>query len=166
MLDAAWIIVMAACKAEEYLVSALPLAQFFLVFTFVFYFFHCRFRSSVVTYVVGITCLPSLDITALMQLQFHSGFPMCFIPFIFGPINVIALWQHLLEDVQEGCSNPCFPVAAEQTLPLQRDQYRTPAGESRRARAALLPPSHTVTQLSSAPGREMCVFLGELIWPC
>lgn len=91
MLDAAWIIVMAACKAEEYLVSALPLPQFFLVFTFVFYFFHCRFRSSVVTYVVGITCLPSLDITALMQLQFHSGFPMCFIPFICGPINVIAL---------------------------------------------------------------------------
>jgi len=28
-------------------------------------------------------------------------------------MNAIALWQQLLEDVREGWSNPCFPVAAE-----------------------------------------------------
>lgn len=166
MLDAAWIILMASWKAEEYIVSALPLPQFCPIITFVFYLFHRRFRSSDVTYVVDITCLLSLGIAALVQLQFHSVFPVCFIPFIFGPINVIALSQHLLEDAQEGCSKPCFPAAAEGTLPSQRHQYCPPAGENRTARAALLPPSHTVIQLSSVPGREMCVFLGKLGWPC
>lgn len=159
MLDAAWIIVMAVCKAEEYLVSALPPPQFFPIFTFVFYLFHCKFRSSVVTSVVDITCLPSLGITALMQLQFHSVFPVCFIPFIFGPINVIALWQHLLEDIQEGWSNSCTP---EWMLPSQMHWYCIPARESRTARADLLPPSHSYPAQLCSWQRDVCL----PCWPC
>lgn len=75
MLDAAWIIAMAACAGWGVPCFCPPSSQFFLILTFGFYSFRCKFRSSVVTYVVDITCLPSFGISAFMQLQFHSVSP-------------------------------------------------------------------------------------------